>query len=120
MLASRYSGALPHATSPMMKLVSRGDTTVVDAYLSPILRRYVDQVAAWMRDRLAWSDHITIELTDGQVVEGMLGGTSEVPHSVGAIDVRVRGVEMAVPCERIASIEVDLPPLDRSDELGRE
>ncbi len=31
-------------TSPMMKLVSRGDTTVVDAYLSPILRRYVNQV----------------------------------------------------------------------------
>ena len=28
-----------------MKLVSRGDTTVVDAYLSPILRRYVEQVA---------------------------------------------------------------------------
>ena len=37
-----------HQTSPMMKLVSRGDTTVVDAYLSPILRRYVDQVAAEM------------------------------------------------------------------------
>ncbi len=35
-----------HQTSPLMKLVSRGDTTVVDAYLSPILRRYVDQVAA--------------------------------------------------------------------------
>jgi len=35
-----------HATSPLMKLVARGDTTVVDAYLSPILRRYVDQVAA--------------------------------------------------------------------------
>jgi 5-oxoprolinase (ATP-hydrolysing) len=32
--------------SPLMKLVSRGDTTVVDAYLSPILRRYVDRVAA--------------------------------------------------------------------------
>ncbi len=31
--------------SPLMKLVSRGDTTVVDAYLSPILRRYIDQVA---------------------------------------------------------------------------
>src|SRR5204862_1542637 len=29
---------------PLMKLVSRGDTTVVDAYLSPILRRYVAQV----------------------------------------------------------------------------
>ncbi|MFN3495689.1 MAG: hydantoinase/oxoprolinase N-terminal domain-containing protein, partial [Hydrogenophaga sp.] len=35
-----------HETSPMMKFVSRGDTTVVDAYLSPILRRYVDQVAS--------------------------------------------------------------------------
>ncbi|WP_169569373.1 hydantoinase B/oxoprolinase family protein [Sneathiella limimaris] len=34
-----------HETSPLMKLVSRGDTTVVDAYLSPILRRYVNQVA---------------------------------------------------------------------------
>ncbi|HEX4340007.1 MAG TPA: hydantoinase B/oxoprolinase family protein [Polyangiaceae bacterium] len=31
--------------SPLMKLVGRGDTTVVDAYLSPILRRYVDSVA---------------------------------------------------------------------------
>ncbi|MFD0669761.1 hydantoinase B/oxoprolinase family protein [Ramlibacter sp. MAHUQ-53] len=37
-----------HQTSPMMKFVSRGDTTVVDAYLSPILRRYVDQVAREM------------------------------------------------------------------------
>ncbi|RZA24704.1 MAG: hydantoinase/oxoprolinase family protein, partial [Lysobacteraceae bacterium] len=34
-----------HEVSPLMKLVARGDTTVVDAYLSPILRRYVDQVA---------------------------------------------------------------------------
>jgi 5-oxoprolinase (ATP-hydrolysing) len=34
-----------HQTSPLMKMVSRGDTTVVDAYLSPILRRYVDQLA---------------------------------------------------------------------------
>jgi 5-oxoprolinase (ATP-hydrolysing) len=35
-----------HATSPLMRLVSRGETTVVDAYLSPVLRRYVDEVAA--------------------------------------------------------------------------
>ena len=34
-----------HTTSPLIKLVGRGDTTVVDAYLSPILRRYVAQVA---------------------------------------------------------------------------
>jgi len=37
--------SLSHETSPLIKLVSRGDTTVVDAYLSPILGRYVEQVA---------------------------------------------------------------------------
>jgi 5-oxoprolinase (ATP-hydrolysing) len=36
--------SISHDVSPLMKLVARGDTTVVDAYLSPILRRYVDQV----------------------------------------------------------------------------
>ncbi|HXF79218.1 MAG TPA: hydantoinase B/oxoprolinase family protein [Usitatibacter sp.] len=38
--------SVSHVVSPLMKVVSRGDTTVVDAYLSPILRRYVNQVAA--------------------------------------------------------------------------
>jgi 5-oxoprolinase (ATP-hydrolysing) len=37
--------SLSHEVSPLIKLVSRGDTTVVDAYLSPILRRYVQQVS---------------------------------------------------------------------------
>jgi len=37
--------SVSHEVSPLMKLVGRGDTTAVDAYLSPILRRYVDQVA---------------------------------------------------------------------------
>jgi 5-oxoprolinase (ATP-hydrolysing) len=38
--------SVSHRVSPLMKLIGRGDTTVVDAYLSPLLRRYVDQVAA--------------------------------------------------------------------------
>jgi 5-oxoprolinase (ATP-hydrolysing) len=38
--------SLSAEASPLMKLVPRGDTAVVDAYLSPILRRYVDRVAA--------------------------------------------------------------------------
>ena len=40
--------SVSHRVSPLMKLVPRGDTTVVDAYLSPILRRYVERVAAHM------------------------------------------------------------------------
>lgn len=42
--------SVSHEASPLMKLVSRGDTTVVDAYLSPILRHYIDQVAAELGD----------------------------------------------------------------------
>ncbi len=38
--------SLSHQVSPLLRLVPRGDTTVVDAYLSPVLRRYVDRVAA--------------------------------------------------------------------------
>ena len=37
--------SVSHEVSPLIKLVGRGDTTVVDAYLSPLLRRYVDEVA---------------------------------------------------------------------------
>ncbi len=36
--------SVSHKISPLMKLISRGDTTVVDAYLSPILHRYVEQI----------------------------------------------------------------------------
>src|SRR6478752_8226845 len=37
--------SVSHEVSPLIKLVGRGDTTIVDAYLSPILRQYVAQVA---------------------------------------------------------------------------
>jgi 5-oxoprolinase (ATP-hydrolysing) len=56
-----------HQTSPLMKLIGRGDTTVVDAYLNPILRRYIDRVQNELGDTplyfmqsnggLASSDH---------------------------------------------------------------
>jgi len=49
--------SLSHKVSPLIKLVSRGDTTVVDAYLSPILRRYVQQVA----DELGIKDRVKNE-----------------------------------------------------------
>ena len=38
--------SVSHQVSPLMRLVGRGDTTVVDAYVSPILRRYVERIAA--------------------------------------------------------------------------
>jgi 5-oxoprolinase (ATP-hydrolysing) len=40
-----------HRVGPLIKLVGRGDTAVVDAYLSPVLRRYVDRVVAALGDQ---------------------------------------------------------------------
>ncbi len=59
-----------HSTSPMMKFVSRGDTTVVDAYLSPILRRYVEQVAGEMPGVKLFFMQSSGGLTDAHVFQG--------------------------------------------------
>jgi 5-oxoprolinase (ATP-hydrolysing) len=47
--------SVSHEVSPLIKLVGRGDTTVVDAYLSPILRRYVASVAEELQSGAAHS-----------------------------------------------------------------
>ena len=59
-----------HQTSPMMKLVSRGDTTVVDAYLSPLLRRYVEQVASDMPGVKLFFMQSSGGLADASVFQG--------------------------------------------------
>ena len=59
-----------HGTSPLMKFVSRGDTTVVDAYLSPILRRYVDLVAADMPAVPLYFMQSSGGLTDAHAFQG--------------------------------------------------
>jgi 5-oxoprolinase (ATP-hydrolysing) len=58
------------AVSPLMKLVARGDTTVVDAYLSPILRRYVDQVARQMPGVRLYFMQSSGGLTEAQRFQG--------------------------------------------------
>jgi 5-oxoprolinase (ATP-hydrolysing) len=60
--------SLSHQTSPLIKLVSRGDTTVVDAYLSPILRRYVTQV----RDALGADNTLMFMQSNGGLTDASL------------------------------------------------
>ena len=62
--------SVSHKTSPMMKLISRGDTTVVDAYLSPILRRYVEQVASEMPGVKLFFMQSSGGLTNAHVFQG--------------------------------------------------
>ncbi|PWR25013.1 hydantoinase B/oxoprolinase family protein [Zavarzinia aquatilis] len=59
-----------HGASPLMKLIGRGDTTVVDAYLSPILRRYVDRVAAALGDSRLMFMQSSGGLTDAHLFQG--------------------------------------------------
>ncbi|MFQ5954195.1 MAG: hydantoinase B/oxoprolinase family protein [Kiloniellales bacterium] len=59
-----------HQVSPLMKLVSRGETTVVDAYLSPLLRRYVDQVAAELGEARLMFMQSNGGLTDARLFQG--------------------------------------------------
>ncbi len=59
-----------YETSPLMKFVSRGDTTVVDAYLSPLLRRYVDQVASQLGDTRLMFMQSNGGLTDAHLFQG--------------------------------------------------
>ncbi|MBM3389802.1 MAG: 5-oxoprolinase [Betaproteobacteria bacterium] len=85
-----------HETSPLMKFVSRGDTTVVDAYLSPILRRYVDQVAAEMPGVPLYFMQSSGGLIDARAFQGkdaILSGPA------GGIVGMARTAEMAFPAE---------------------
>lgn len=50
--------SVSHEVSRLMKLVSRGDTTVVDAYLSPILRRYIDQITQALTPETSLADSL--------------------------------------------------------------
>ena len=61
--------SMSHEVSPLMKLVSRGDTTVADAYLSPILQRYVDQFQRELGKANIDCDQILFMQSNGGLVE---------------------------------------------------
>jgi 5-oxoprolinase (ATP-hydrolysing) len=62
--------SVSHQVSPLIKLVGRGDTSVVDAYLSPILRRYVDRVAGELGDVNLMFIQSSGGLTDARLFQG--------------------------------------------------
>ena len=66
--------SLSSEVSPLMKLVPRGDTAVVDAYLSPVLRRYVQQVA----DQLAGVRLMFMQSNGGLTEAGQFRGKDAI------------------------------------------
>ncbi len=81
-----------HEVSPLMKLVSRGDTTVVDAYLSPILRRYVDRIAGELGGVRLMFMQSNGGLTDARLFQGK---DSILSGPAGGVVGMVRTAEMA-------------------------
>ncbi|MEM9925745.1 MAG: hydantoinase/oxoprolinase family protein [Cyanobacteria bacterium P01_D01_bin.50] len=84
--------SVSHQVSPLMKLVSRGDTTVVDAYLTPILRRYVDSVASQLpgvKLMFMKSDGGLINAQQFQGKDSILSGPAG--GIVGAVQTSLRG-----------------------------
>ncbi|WP_207769743.1 hydantoinase B/oxoprolinase family protein [Solimicrobium silvestre] len=84
--------SVSHIVSPMIKLVGRGDTTVADAYLSPILRRYVDQVASELGDTRLMFMQSNGGLTDAHLFQGK---DSILSGPAGGIVGAVRTSELA-------------------------
>ncbi|TIS55203.1 hydantoinase B/oxoprolinase family protein [Mesorhizobium sp.] len=72
--------SVSHEVSPLIKLVGRGDTTVVDAYLSPILSRYVQRVAGELG--VTPISHVVGEMSAKPTEGGAVPPTSQ--HSNGA------------------------------------
>ena len=61
--------SLSHEVSPLIKLVSRGDTTLVDAYLSPVLRRYIDGLRAGLKGARIAPRNLAFMQSNGGLVE---------------------------------------------------
>ncbi|QJQ32135.1 5-oxoprolinase [Sphingomonas lacunae] len=95
--------SVSHETSALIKFVGRGDTTLVDAYLSPILRRYIDQfrnslgpasAPKFMQSNGGLADHARFQGKDA-ILSGPAGGIvgmARTAEAVGAM--RVIGFDM--------------------------
>ena len=89
--------SVSHAVSPLMKLVSRGDTTVVDAYLSPLLRRYVEQVAGELEAERQSGPKLMFMQSNGGLTDAHLfqGKDSILSGPAGGVIGMVRTASMA-------------------------
>lgn len=90
--------SVSHQVSPLIKLISRGDTTVVDAYLSPILRRYVNQVRGYLfGDGEKYLTQLMFMQSNGGLVDANIfrGKDSILSGPAGGIVGAVKTCEMA-------------------------
>jgi 5-oxoprolinase (ATP-hydrolysing) len=108
--------SVSHEVSPLMKLIGRGDTTVVDAYLSPILRRYVDAVAGKLKGVRLMFMQSSGGLTDARRFQGK---DSILSGPAGGIVGAVK-TALAAGFDRIIGFDMGGTSTDVSHFAGRE
>lgn len=89
--------SISHQVSPLIKLIARGDTTVVDSYLSPILRRYVERVAGQLIDPQGRSTRLMFMQSNGGLTDAHLfrGKDAVLSGPAGGVVGMVRTAAMA-------------------------
>ena len=88
--------SVSHSTSPLMKLISRGDTTLTDAYLSPIIKNYVDQVRYGLAEHLGNTPILFMQSHGGLTsAESFRGKDSVLSGPAGGVVGMVRTAKSA-------------------------
>ncbi|TAL79549.1 MAG: 5-oxoprolinase [Burkholderiaceae bacterium] len=103
-----------HEVSPLIRYVARGDTTVVDAYLSPVLRRYVDSVARALPGVRLQFMQSSGGLTDAQTFQGK---DSVLSGPAGGI-VGMAGVARQAGLDRVIGFDMGGTSTDVSHYAG--
>ena len=115
--------SVSHEVSPLMKLVARGDTTVVDAYLTPVLRRYVDRLRSELPDTRLLFMQSSGGLTDAgrfqgkdSILSGPAGGIVGAVRTAAAVGFdRIIGFDMGGTSTDVAHFAgTDIGALERT------
>jgi len=106
--------SVSHEVSPLIRFVARGDTTVVDAYLSPVLRRYVDRVSAALPGVRLQFMQSSGGLTDARTFQGK---DSVLSGPAGGI-VGMAGVSAAAGFDRVIGFDMGGTSTDVSHYAG--
>ena len=115
--------SVSHAVSPLVKLVARGDTTVVDAYLTPVLHRYVDRIRRELPDTrlLFMQSNGGLAAADGfqgkdSILSGPAGGIVGAARTAAAAGFdRIIGFDMGGTSTDVAHFAgADLSALERT------
>lgn len=107
--------SVSHEVSAMIRLVARGDTTVVDAYLTPVLRRYVDRVAAALPGVRLQFMQSNGGLVDAHVFQGK---DSVLSGPAGGI-VGMAGIAERAGCDKVIGFDMGGTSTDVSHYAGQ-